>query len=129
MTDSIRAAMAATNALFNSEVFAKGNIGAFDDIYTRNARILPPGAPMVSGRAAIKAFWSDFIAAAHAKSATLETVEATLAGDSVIEIGKAVLTIQAPGQAAMTADVKYVVCWREEDGRWKWDIDIWNPNA
>ena len=129
MTDSIRAAMAATNALFNSEVFAKGNMGAFDDIYTRNARILPPGAPMVSGRAAIKAFWSDFIAAAHAKAATLETVEATLAGDSVIEIGRAVLTIQAPGQSAMTADVKYVVCWRHEDGRWKWDIDFWNPNA
>ena len=129
MTDQLRAAMQATNSLFNSEIFAKGNMDAFDDIYTRNARILPPGAPMISGRAAIKSFWADFIKAAHAKAATLETVEATLAGDSIIEIGKAVLTVQAPGQAAAQADVKYVVCWREEDGRWKWDIDIWNPNA
>jgi hypothetical protein len=26
-------------------------------------------------------------------------------------------------------EVKYVVYWREEDGRWQWHVDIWNPNA
>ena len=129
MTDSIRAAMAATNALFNSEVFAKGNIDGFDSIYTTNARILPPDASMITGRAAIKAFWKGFIAAAHAKSVILETLEATLTGDSIIEIGKATLTVQAPGQESAQADVKYVVCWRQEDGHWKWDLDIWNASA
>ena len=129
MTDSIRAAMRATNSLFTTEIFAKGNMEAFDHIYTRDARILPPGGAMVVGRVAIKNFWSEFIHAAHATGATLETLEATVAGDSVIEIGKAVLTVQAPGQHPAHAEVKYVVCWREEDGRWKWDIDIWNPNA
>jgi len=26
-------------------------------------------------------------------------------------------------------EVKYVVYWRQEDGRWKWHVDIWNPNS
>jgi ketosteroid isomerase-like protein len=102
---------------------------AFDNIYTRDARILPPGAPMISGRAAIKSFWSDFIHGAHAKSAALETVDAVVDGEGIVEIGKAALVLQAPGQAEAHVDVKYVVYWRQEDGLWKWHIDIWNPNA
>jgi ketosteroid isomerase-like protein len=129
MTEEIRTAMQATNSLFNAEVFAKGNMDAFDNIYTADAKILPPGAPMISGRPAIKQFWSDFIAAAHAKSAALETVEAVVDGDGIVEIGKAVLTVQAPGQDPVQAEVKYIVYWRQEDGHWKWHFDIWNPNA
>ena len=49
--------MARTNALFNSEVFGKRNFGALDQIYTADARILPPGSPMISGRDAIRNFW------------------------------------------------------------------------
>jgi hypothetical protein len=36
-------AMKATNALFNEEVIAKGNLGALEWIYTADARVLPPG--------------------------------------------------------------------------------------
>jgi hypothetical protein len=54
--DQIRAAMASTNDLFNVEVVGKRNFDALDRIYSRDARILPPGAPLVSGREAIKGF-------------------------------------------------------------------------
>jgi len=27
------------------------------------------------------------------------------------------------------SELKYVVYWRNEDGRWKWDVDMWNRNA
>jgi hypothetical protein len=52
--DQIKSAMQVTNNLFNAEVFGKRNFAALDDIYTANACILPPGAPMISGREAIK---------------------------------------------------------------------------
>jgi len=29
----------------------------------------------------------------------------------------------------MEMEAKYVVYWRQEDGRWKWHVDIWNANA
>jgi len=54
--DEIRLAMASVNELFNTEVFGNRNFDALDDIYTADARILPPGAPMISGRPAIKEF-------------------------------------------------------------------------
>ena len=127
--DQIRLAMASTNDLFNTEVFGKRNFNALDDIYTTNARILPPGAAMVSGRQAIKEFWSNLIQSVNAKSAVLASVDVIPAGDGVVEIGSAKLTVQPQGQAATEMDVKYLVYWRQEDGRWKWDVDIWNTNS
>jgi len=80
----IRAAMATTNDLFNTEVFGKRNFAALDRIYTTDATILPPGAPMISGRPAIKEFWSNLIQSANAKSGVLSSVNVTPAGDGVV---------------------------------------------
>jgi len=123
VSEAVLAAMRQTNALFDSEVVGKKNIEALDRVYTANARILPPGAPMVEGRPAIKAFWKQAIAAMGATSAKLATVNAESAGEGVVEIGRA--DILAGGQ---TVTVKYVVHWKQEDGAWKWDLDIWNLN-
>jgi ketosteroid isomerase-like protein len=126
--DQLRSAMSKTNSLFNSEVFGERNFDALDQIYTLDARILPPGAPMISGRENIKKFWSDLIQSVNAKSALLESVEVIPAGDSVVEIGRATLNVEPQGQAAQL-EVKYVVHWKQEDGRWKWHVDIWNQNS
>jgi ketosteroid isomerase-like protein len=122
--DEIRLAMAETNAIFNTEVVGGRDFSALDQVYTSGARILPPGAPAVSGREEIKKFWENFIQGADATSAVLTTVEAMQAGDGVVEIGAAVITLGSGAQV----EVKYVVYWRQEDNRWKWHVDIWNPN-
>jgi ketosteroid isomerase-like protein len=127
--DEIRLAMASTNDIFNTEVFGKRNFEALDRIYTADARILPPSAPLISGRAAIKEFWASLIAAVNAKSAVLTSIDVMASGDGVVEIGKAVLAIQPEGQAASDLEVKYVVYWKREDGHWKWHVDIWNTNG
>ena len=117
-------AMRRTNEVFQSEVIVKRNMGALDRVYTSHARVLPPGAPMIEGREPIKAFWTQAIAGMNLTGAKLTTVAAEEAGESVIEIGRADLTL-AGGQAVT---VKYVVHWKQEDGAWKWNIDIWNSN-
>jgi uncharacterized protein (TIGR02246 family) len=127
--DQISSAMRLTNDLFNTQVFGKRNFDALDDIYTADACILPPGAPMISGRAAIKDFWSNLIQSANATSAVLESIDVILTGDGVVEIGRATVTVLPEGSAAAEMEVKYVVYWREEDGLWKWHIDIWNQNS
>jgi ketosteroid isomerase-like protein len=123
--DAVKLAMAKTNDLFNAEVFGKRNFSALDQVYTSDARILPPGAPMVSGREGIKKFWSDLVLSINAKSAVLSSVDVMPAGDGVVEIGRATLTIEPASQI----EVKYVVYWRQEDGQWKWHVDIWNQNS
>ena len=121
-------AMANTNDLFNRELFGKRNFAVLDDIYTRDARILPPGGEMISGREAIRKFWSDLVQSANATSAFWPAWKLMPAGDCAVEIGKATLTIAHQG-APPHLEVKFVVYWREEDGRWKWHVDIWNTNA
>src|SRR5690348_14575164 len=117
--DDIRLAMANVNELFNTEVVGKGNFNALDDVYTADARILPPGAPMISGRKAIKEFWSNLIQSANASSAVLESVDIMPAAEGVVEIGRATLTVRPHGQSSAQMEVKYVVYWKQEDGRWK----------
>jgi ketosteroid isomerase-like protein len=58
------------------------------------------------------------------KSAKLTTVDAEALGDRIFEIGWAELTTN-DGQ---NVTVKYVVQWKQEDGNWKWHVDIWNQN-
>ncbi len=127
--DQIRLAMASTNNLFNTEVFGKRNFDALDQIYTVDARILPPGAPMVSGRKAIKEFWANLIQSVNAKSAVLASLDVMPAGEGIVEIGRATLSVGPQGQSAAEMEVKYVVYWRQEDALWKWHVDIWNQNS
>lgn len=121
--------MAKTNETFNTEVFGKRNIEALDLIYTANACIMPPGSPTISGRSAIKKFWSDMIQTTNARSAVLVSDFVTPSGDNAVEIGHATLTAHPAGQAEMLIEVKYVVFWMREDGLWKWHVDIWNANS
>jgi ketosteroid isomerase-like protein len=126
--DQVKLAMARTNELFSAEVVGNRNFAALDDVYTSDARILPPGASLVTGREAIKKFWSDLVQGANAKSAALASVDVMPAGDGVVEIGRATLTVAPQGEPT-DIEVKYVVYWRQENGRWKWHVDIWNQNA
>ena len=117
--------MLKTNGLFNLEVFGKRNFDALDSVYTKDARIMPPGAPMVSGRDEIKKWWAALIESFNAKSAVLESIDVMTAGDDVVEIGRAILSAEPD----IRMEAKYVVYWRQEDGHWKWHVDIWNMNA
>ena len=120
--------MAETNSLFNTEVVGKRNYAVLDDIYTKDSCILPPDRPMVKGRDAIREFWSMLIEKANGKSVILESVEVIPSGEGVLEIGKAHLTIGVEGRD-VCSELKYVVYWREEEGRLKWHVDMWNRNA
>ncbi|MEO8028624.1 MAG: nuclear transport factor 2 family protein [Bryobacteraceae bacterium] len=119
--DHVLAAMRETNRHF-SDVVSTRNSGGLDRVYTAGATIMPPGADAITGRDAIKAFWQQAIEGLDVKTAQLETVSAEMVGDEIFEIGRGVLQT-ADGQQVT---VKYVVRWKQEDGHWKWHVDIWN---
>jgi len=112
-----------TNRFFEEEVVGKGNFAALTRVYTRDARIMPPGAPTMKGQEQIQAFWKSAAAALDVKAVKLETVEVEFVGEAAIEVGAATISTNAGG----SVEVKYVVVWKKEEGVWKWDIDIWNP--
>ena len=100
IANDLKAAMAKVNDLFNVEVIGNRNFSALDQIYTADARILPPGGPMITGREAIRGFWRDLVQGGNIKSAALASVDVMPSGDGVVEIGKA--TIVAEGALRWT---------------------------
>lgn len=127
MSSAIQESIQRSNRTFEQEVVGKRNFEALDLVYTANARILPPGAEMVSGRQNIKQFWRNAIEGLNVTAARLETVQFEPLGETGFEIGRATLQFAAPGSQPLA--VKYVVVWKREDGAWKWHVDIWNMNA
>jgi ketosteroid isomerase-like protein len=125
VSDSIQAEMQKVNALFGEVVVKGRNFAALDQIYTVDARILPPGADLIEGREKIKDFWKEAVAGMGVQDVKLVIVDAHPAGDSVIEVGRAQLFL-AEGKSV---EVKYVVEWKQIGGAWKWHTDIWNMNA
>ena len=92
-------------------------------LYTENAKVLAPDAPIVTGRGAIEAFWREAAGASGIVGATLKTLDLEVAGDTAYEVGEAALTLSS-GQGP---PVKYVVVWKGGgDGAWRIHWDIWN---
>jgi ketosteroid isomerase-like protein len=121
----IRQGIDETNAGF-MEAFGRGDpAAAVRDTYTRDARILPPGAPLVQGRDGIAQFWTGAAAQLGIKRVELSTVDLQPLGDGAYEVGRGTLTLGSGQQVV----AKYVVIWRHEDGRCRWHVDIWNMEA
>lgn len=117
-----RAAIDATNRRFEAAFNAGDPARAAQEVYTADARVLPPDAPMVRGRDAIVAFWVAAVEHLRAEHVALSTVELDVTGDTAHEIGEAVITVAGGGKA----QAKFVVVWKHEAGQWRWHIDIWN---
>ncbi len=120
---SIRQGIDETHRRFE-DAFNHGDAaGAARQLYTRDARILPPGSEMVQGRDRIAEYWA---AAATSQTGVrrveLSTLELQPLGDGAYEIGRATLAL-AGGERATP---KYLVVWQQEDGAWRRLVDMWN---
>jgi ketosteroid isomerase-like protein len=125
-SDPNRAEMEQVNRIFEKEVIGNRDFHALSRVYTAQARILPPGAEMLTGIDHIRHFWEQAASTLNIESLTLSTLDMQVIGDSAVEVGRAEMHTSQP--TSPTA-VKYVVAWKREGGNWKWDVDIWNADA
>ena len=122
---SARQAIAETNRKFESALNAGDPRRAAQEVYTSDARVLAPGAPMIQGRDNIAQFWETAVPQMGIERVELTTLELEVASDSAFEVGRATLTL-AGGQ---TVVAKYVVVWKLDGSQWRWHIDIWNTDS
>ena len=120
-TDEVRRVIDEANRKFGAAVASKDYAG-MAAAYTEDAKVLPPDAPIVSGRKAIEEFWRMAANALGLTDATLKTIDLEIAGNTAYEIGEADLKLSSE-----QAKVKYLVVWlRSQDGQWHLHRDIWN---
>ena len=57
-------------------------------LYTANAKVLPPDAPIVSGKKAIEDFWRSAANTLGMTDVTLKTIDLEVTGDTAYEVGE-----------------------------------------
>ena len=122
-SNDIRKSIQAANDKFMA-AFKRGDAAGLADLYTKDGQVLPPNADFVSGQQAIQGFWQA-VFDMGIKAAEMEIIEADKHGDSVVEVSKFKL-LSAEGQ--VLDEGKYIVIWKEDDGKWKLHRDIFNSS-
>ena len=123
---SVRTTIEANNTQF-IEAFNKGAAAAVANMYAVDARVLPPNAEMIEGRANIQKFWQGAISAGL-KMVSLEAVHVETQGNIAVEVGRYTMTVPGAGGITTTDKGKYVVVWKREGRNWRLAVDIFNTN-
>ena len=121
------AAIAKQNASFVAAARA-GNVDQLMNFYSETAVVMPPNAPAVSGRPAIRQFWSGLLGAMNVE-VRLTTDDVNQGGDVAAERGHFDFTMTPKQGGAPIHEVgKYVVVWRKLNGKWMAVNDIFNSD-
>lgn len=121
--EATRAVIARQNQQFTRAHIA-GDVAAIDSMFTADARSYPPGAPAAIGLPAVHELTVEFL-----KAGITEFREETTAlygnAELVIDEGTYVLTYGA----GVTERGKYMNVWRQVDGRWRIQANMWNTDG
>lgn len=105
---------------FDSQMRA-GNIDGFMALYADDAVLLPPNAPAFKGAAEIRKFWGGLLAMGKT-DVDLIVEDVYASGDLAIERGRFEVTTPFKDSG------KYIVVWRNRNGKWQIIDDIFNSN-
>ncbi|AMW03723.1 nuclear transport factor 2 family protein [Gemmatimonas phototrophica] len=120
--EAARSTIAQQNKQF-TDAHVAGDVAAIDAMFLPNARSYPPGAPAAIGIAAIHTLTVDYL-----KSGITEFREETTAlygnAEQIVDEGTYVLTYGA----GITERGKYINVWKQVNGSWRIQANIWNSD-
>lgn len=93
-------------------------------LYTANAEVSPPNAPVVKGTRAIQEYWQSSFAT-DPVTVSVNSTEVESSGDMAWEVGNYAV-VAADGKTLDKG--KYVTVWKRENGQWKLHRDIFNSD-
>jgi uncharacterized protein (TIGR02246 family) len=109
--------------------YNSGNAEAIANLYDEQAVLLPPGAPGVNGRAAIKAFFAKDTAESQKAGVTF-TLSPKPAGGVAGAIGWQSGTYAVKDKAGNVVETgKYLSVSMKKDGKWLYLRDTWNSDG
>jgi ketosteroid isomerase-like protein len=120
--DAVRQEIATHNQMWGQS-FIKGDSATFIGLYHPEARIYPPNMAMLNSRTDLGRMLAG-VPSSGLQSATLSTTDVVASGDLVIETG----TYEMKDATKIVDRGKYMVVWKQDNGRWRIFRDIWNSD-
>lgn len=97
--------------------------------YADDASLLPPNAPIASGKQAIRAIWSAMLVPEVSVSWQVSKVEAARSGDLAYLVGVYQETANDPKGNSVADRGKLIEVWKKQaNGKWKVVADIFNSD-
>lgn len=98
------------------------------NLYTADGYFMPPNAPRIDGRDAIRSAWAGMLQGPNV-SLTFQPTEIVVAqsADMAYDIGTYNLAMDGP-EGRIEDEGKYVVVWKKMNGEWKVAVDIFNSD-
>jgi ketosteroid isomerase-like protein len=118
--DATRTLIAEQNRQF-TEAHVRGDVAAIDSMFLPDARSYPPGAPPTVGLAAIHAGTVEFLKFGLTEFRQ-ETARLYGNAEYVVDEGTYVMAF-GPRHSERG---KYLTVWKQVDGRWRIQANIWN---
>ncbi len=119
----IHAQISAANETFMAH-FNNKDAKALAQLYTEQAKLLPPNSDIIVGKEAIRNFWAALFEMGVSK-ANLEIVEVEQCGETAVEVSEFVM--YGPGNQILDKG-KYIVIWKNDEGNWRLHRDIFNSS-
>ena len=96
-----------------------------------NVIIMPPGEPVLKGKAAVRTWYEQFVKQMRTSSLNVTDRELLIGGDYATEVAGFEWTLMpvAGGQQIVDRG-SYIQVWhRQPDGRWEFTREVWNSTA
>lgn len=122
--DSAKAEIAASNAVFG-DGFIKNDSSLYINRYTKDGCIMPAKSPRLCGSEQLAVFFRGGYDMGI-RNVKLTTDEVIGGPDVVMETGQYEI-MDAAGKSLDKG--KFIVAWKQEDGKWKMYRDIWTTDA
>jgi ketosteroid isomerase-like protein len=120
---AVKSTIAESNKAF-SDAIVKGDSTTVANLYVSDANMLPPNMPKATTPDQIMQVAAAF-AKMGLKAFSIESTDVYGGPDMVTEEGKYLI---GDGSGKTLDEGKYIVLWKQENGKWKMYRDIWNSN-
>ena len=105
--------------------FQLGDAALAASLYEPGARLLPPGAGVITGEDAVRDFFAKRFAGGS-DGGELEVVRRDDYGDVAVEEGR---YGRRAGEELLDSGKYLAVFKRQPDGTWRWATDMWNSDS
>ncbi len=113
-----------------AEILLTHDHASLPAMFTADTIVLPAGSPLVRGRDAAVAFWTEATSDPGRRlRSEFDGVDSLFTGGLVIEVGRATVWLVGDGAETLADNGKYMMVWKREEGRWKRHRDIFNSDT